>query len=200
MKKRAFNSKELCLAALFTTITIVCAQIVIPLPFTPLPVSFGLVAVYLSGLLLSPKCAIASQLVYLLLGAVGLPVFGGFQGGIGRLLGPTGGCLIAYPVMAAVISFLLKNSGRNVPKRATYITAFVGVSCALVIEYTFATLWLSFTMGITLVEASLLTVVPFVIVDIAKLLFVVLGFVPLRERSHNLLELGGTQKVVNSEK
>ena len=89
--KRLLTAKDLTIIGIFTAVTIVLAQIAIPLPFTPMPISFGLVAVYITGILLSPNQAILTQVIYLLLGAVGVPVFGNFRGGLGALFGPTGG-------------------------------------------------------------------------------------------------------------
>lgn len=203
MRKPFFTAREICLIALFVALTAVFAQIVIPLPFTPLPISFGLVAVYLTGIFLPPKCAIAVQVIYLIMGGIGLPVFGGFQGGLGRLFGPTGGCLFAYPFMAAVISAALNRpadirdlkSGAEVRVR-TYIKAFASVFAALVIVYVFATLWLSFTMGISLVEAAALGVLPFIVVDIAKVIVTVLVFLPVRKQLYKAGLIPSEQKPV----
>lgn len=70
----------------FAAITAVVSQI--SLPIGPVPISCSLIAVYLAGLLLPVKTAFLSQLVYLLLGAVGVPVFAGFQSGVARLAAP----------------------------------------------------------------------------------------------------------------
>lgn len=203
MRKPFFTVREVCLIALFTALTAVLAQVVIPLPFTPLPISFGLVAVYLTGIFLPPKCAITVQIAYLIMGGIGLPVFGGFQGGPGRLFGPTGGCLFAYPFMAAVISFALnrpaeiqklKNKTEVVPH--TYLKAFVAVSLALIIVYVFATAWLGFTMNISLVEAATLSVAPFIVIDIAKVVFTVLAFLPVRKQLYKAGLITPSQKTV----
>lgn len=206
MSKPLFTARELCLVALFAALTAVFAQIVIPLPFTPLPISFGLVAVYLTGMFLPPKCAIAVQVIYLIMGGIGLPVFGGFQGGPARLLGPTGGCLFAYPFMAAVISIFLNRpsevqrlkNNTDVMMR-TNMKAFLAVSIALTIEYLFATLWLSFTMGISFVEATTLTVVPFIVIDIVKVVVTVLVFIPVRKQLYKAGLIAVDQKSVVSE-
>ena len=81
--KKTFTAKEISRIAIFTAITAVLAQIVVPLPFTPMPISFGLLAVYITGILLKPKHAVFVQICYLLIGAVGAPVFGNFRGGVG---------------------------------------------------------------------------------------------------------------------
>lgn len=189
MRKPFYTVKEICLIALFTALTAVLAQVIIPLPFTPLPVSFGLVAVYLTGIFLPPKCAITVQIAYLVMGGIGLPVFGGFQGGPGRLLGPTGGCLFAYPFMAAAISMILNRpseiqklkSNKEIPAQ-TYLKALGAVFLALVLVYVFATIWLCFTMNISLIEAITLSVAPFIVIDVAKVLVTVFAFLPVRKQ------------------
>src|ERR1035438_5999432 len=85
----------------------ICAHIALPLYFTPVPLSLAPFAVLLLGLLLSPRLAFATLAAYLAEGALGLPVFAPsplFAGGLGHLLGPTGGYLLAYPLAAPLIS------------------------------------------------------------------------------------------------
>src|ERR687889_115461 len=83
-------------------VTAVTAQITIPLPFSPVPFTLQVLAVILSGLLLGPRYGALSQAIYVLIGAIGVPVFAGFSGGLGIVLGPTGGYLLSYPAAAAV--------------------------------------------------------------------------------------------------
>ena len=80
---KKIDIRGMCLIGIFTAITAILAQIIIPLQFTPVPVSFGILAVYITGILLKPKYAVISQVVYLLLGCffAGAPVFGGIRGG-----------------------------------------------------------------------------------------------------------------------
>ena len=81
-------------------VTAVAAQIAIPTP--PVPFTLQVLAVLLSGLVLGPRHGALAQAVYLLVGTVGVPVFAEFSGGLGVILGPTGGYLISYPIAAAV--------------------------------------------------------------------------------------------------
>ena len=96
------------LCALFAALTAIFSQIMIPLPFTPVPINLALLAVWLCGSVLGAKRGALAILVYLLLGAIGVPVFHGFMGGIGVLAGPTGGYIIGY-LPAVVIFGLLYN-------------------------------------------------------------------------------------------
>lgn len=88
----------------FATLTAVAARIAVPLPGTQVPFTLQVLAVLLSGLALGRSLGAASQLVYLAAGVAGLPVFAA-GGGLGYLLGPTGGYLLAYPLAAALAGF-----------------------------------------------------------------------------------------------
>src|SRR5918912_1625773 len=97
-------------------VTAVAAQIAIPLPFSPVPFTLQVLAVVLSGLLLRSRYGALAQAIYVLVGAVGVPVFAQFSGGLGVVLGPTGGYLLSYPVAAAVAG-LAAGAAANVPRR-----------------------------------------------------------------------------------
>jgi biotin transport system substrate-specific component len=91
----------------------VCAHVSLPLYFTPVPLSMAPFTVLLLGLLLSPRMAAATFAAYLAEGALGLPVFAPSplaSGGLAHLFGPTGGYLLAYPLAAALISFLWRRT------------------------------------------------------------------------------------------
>jgi biotin transport system substrate-specific component len=85
----------------------ICARLVLPLPFTPVPLSLANFGVLLIGLCLGSKRGFAAAALYLAWGAMGLPVFSpaGF-GGIAQLFGPTGGYLLAYPVVAFIAGWI----------------------------------------------------------------------------------------------
>ena len=94
------------LCALFAALTAIFSQIMIPLPFTPVPINLALLAVWLCGIVLGAKRGAISILVYILLGAIGVPVFHGFMGGIGVLAGPTGGYIVGYLPAVVIFGFL----------------------------------------------------------------------------------------------
>src|SRR3954467_11245078 len=88
---------------LFVALTAAAAQISIPLPFTPVPFTLQPMVVLLGGAALGSRLGMSSQVLYLLLGLAGLPVFAAspvLPQGFGRLLGPTGGYLLSYPFAA----------------------------------------------------------------------------------------------------
>jgi biotin transport system substrate-specific component len=99
-----------------TAFVAVCAHIVLPLYFTPVPLTLQPFAVLVLGLLLAPRMAAATLGAYLLEGAAGLPVFtpGAVSlPGMAHLFGPTGGYLLAYPAAALLVSILWRRSGRG---------------------------------------------------------------------------------------
>ncbi|MFV0503437.1 MAG: biotin transporter BioY [Lachnospirales bacterium] len=187
---KKLSTKELCLTAIFTGLTSVCAQIAIPLPFTPAPISFGMVGVYIAAILLTPRCAVLSQICYLLLGAIGLPVFGGFKGGMGALFGPTGGYLLVYPIMVAIVSTTLnsyKALNAKYSRKTAFIKGSLGICIAHLVLYIGGTAWLSVTTEKSFVTSLTVGVYPFIPLDIIKIIFCIVVILPLRER---LLKVG----------
>ena len=92
----------------------ICAHIAVPLGFTPVPVTMQTFAVLLLGLLFGPGPAFACLALYLMEGAVGLPVFSPHgPGGLAQMLGPTGGYLLSYPLAAALASVLYRRGRRS---------------------------------------------------------------------------------------
>jgi biotin transport system substrate-specific component len=101
------NLRNLILAAMFTALTAVIAQVKLFLPgVTNVPVTLQVLAVCLTGSLLGPLWGAAAMAVYVLLGAVGVPVYAGGAAGLQVLLGLTGGYLFSYPVAALVIGLV----------------------------------------------------------------------------------------------
>lgn len=140
------------------------AQFIVPLPFSPVPVSLATLSVFLAGGLLRPVNGALSQLIYILLGAVGLPVFARFSGGIGILAGPTGGYLIGY-VLAAFIIALLRD---RLPNKTSIIAAVLIVG--MFVYYVTGTAWFMFSTNTGLVASLSKCVLPFIPGDIMKVL------------------------------
>ena len=155
----------------FAALTAAAAQISVPLPFTQVPFTFQPTVVLLSGLVLGPRLGLASQIVYLAAGIAGFPVFAAsatLPPGVGRLLGPTGGYLMSYPLAAFVAGAL---SRRGFDRR--YLTSIVAMALGLVVIYTCGTLWLAYAAvgrtAVGLATAFATGVAPFVIADVVKL-------------------------------
>lgn len=173
-----FTAKEITRISLFAVLTAALAQVSIPLPFTPIPLTLGLVAVYMSGMLLEPKHALFSQICYLALGAIGIPVFSNFRGGIGALFGVTGGYLLVYPAMAWLIATALHGDKEKVH----YGKAIAAMLIAQFLLYTGGTLWLSLMTGTGFMASLTMAVFPFIPIDLAKMAFCVAVILPLRKR------------------
>lgn len=109
------DSVAVVVASLFIA---VCAQINIPLPFTPVPLSGGTLGVLYTGALLGSRRGAVAVVLYLLQGSMGLPVFSGGAAGFIHLLGPTGGYLVGFPVGAFATGLLAERGWDRTPGRA----------------------------------------------------------------------------------
>jgi len=166
-----FRAAEQIGAVLFVTIlTAVAAQVSIPLPFTPVPFTFQPMVVLLGAAALGPRLGMASQILYLALGFAGLRVFAAsplLPQGAARLLGPTGGYLMAYPFAAFAAGWL---AARGFDRR--YVSAVAAMICGLAIVFAGGILWLTIASkpSIGLSGALATGFVPFIIPDLLKLL------------------------------
>lgn len=156
--------RNLTLTALFAAVTAVCAQIAIPLPFSAVPFSMAMFAIFLCGAMLPKWYALAAQVVYVLLGAIGLPIYAHFTSGLSILVGPTGGYLVAYPIMA----FLIAWGCELFPKRP-FPAMIVSMAIATVVCYLLGSVWLSVQSGISLWAAILSGAAPFALFDGIKI-------------------------------
>ena len=156
-----------------TVLTAAAAQVSIPLPFTDVPFTLQPMIVLLGGLALGPRLAVASQVLYLAAGIAGLPVFAAsatLPAGIGRLLGPTGGYLMSYPLAACVVGYL---GARGLDRR--YATSVVAMLAGLAVVFACGVLWLSLLVG---PRAALVAgFYPFVVADVMKV-FAAAGVMP----------------------
>jgi biotin transport system substrate-specific component len=163
-----------------TLLAAVCAHIVLPLYFTPVPLSLQPLAVLLLGLVLSPRLAGATMAAYLAEGAMGLPVFApGTEafGGLAHLFGPTGGYLMAYPVAALLISYLWRRTGRG------FVPAMLAAAAGDLLILACGALWLSIWTHTSMPSNLALAVVPFLPGDALKVAAaagMAAGFVRLR--------------------
>ena len=158
-----------------TALTTAAAQISVPLPFTSVPFTFQPMVVLLGGLALGSRLGATSQVLYLVAGIAGLPVFAAsptLPPGALRLLGPTGGYLMAYPFAAFLVGWLAE---RGMDRR--YLTSVIAMLAGLVVVYTSGALWLglfaqsaSGNAAVGLQSAFVSGVAPFVLADVAKLL------------------------------
>lgn len=145
-------------------------------PLGAVPLSLCTLFLYLAAWLLDPKRAAAAAAVYVLLGAVGLPVFAGFMGGLGHLAGPTGGYLAGYLPMAAICAAFI----RRVPE--CQWMGLAGMVLGTGVLYAVGTVWFCIQTGTGPVQALVVCVLPFLPGDLMKVLVALLLGPALRSR------------------
>lgn len=145
----------------FTVALAAASQVAIPIPGTPVPFTLQPMVVVLAGLMLGPTLGAASMLLYLALGAVGLPVFAPMGApGVARLMGPTGGYLIAFPFAAYVAGFIAV-------RRTTLPWRWVAAMLGMIVIFIGGISQLAILTG-SASSAIALGVTPFAALDIVK--------------------------------
>jgi biotin transport system substrate-specific component len=154
--------RDLGLVLTGTLLTALLAQVRLPLPFTPVPLTGQTFAVLLVGAALGPRRGLASMALYLLLGGLGLPFFAGGQGGLTYLAGPTLGYLAGF-VLAAYVTGLLAERGLERSLRTSLLPFLAGT----VVIYACGAGWLALSLGAQ--KAFMLGILPFVVGDLLKI-------------------------------
>ena len=149
-------------ASLLAALTAVGAYIAIPIG--PVPIVLQNLFVYLMGLLLGLRWGLAGIGAYLLAGAVGLPVFSGGRGGLGHLIGPTGGYLIGFVPAVAVIGFITEKT------KGQLVFGILALVLATAIIYICGVSWLTIVTNMTLAKAFMVGMLPFLPGDLAKII------------------------------
>ena len=163
------NTRAITTSALFVAVIAICSWISVPVPGTAVPINLGTFGVIMTGYVLGKKNGVISVIIFLLLGAIGLPVFHGFTGGIGILMGPTGGFLIGYIALAFCAGMASELSARfSIKKIAGYI---ISVIIGELILYTAGVMYFMALTKASLATALLACVLPFLIGDGIKMFF-----------------------------
>jgi biotin transport system substrate-specific component len=168
----ARTSIRLASMLFLTALTAIAAQISVPLPFTPVPATLQPMVVLVGAAALGPRLGAWSQILYVLLGIAGLPVFAAspiLPQGFGRLLGPTGGYLMAYPLAAFVTGAL---AARGYDRR--YFSSLAAMLAGMVVLFLGGVSWLAFfasgpggRVGLaTAIETGLY---PFIVQDLVEI-------------------------------
>lgn len=171
------KSKTITHTALFAAIIAILSLISVPIG--TVPISLGLLGVLISSVCLGPARSALAVLVYLFIGAIGIPVFSGFQAGISVLAGPTGGYLLSYIAVCFVnggISRLADNKSRLPALFVTSAGSFLG----LIVCYIIGTAFYSLTTGTGFIAALSVCVFPFIPFDVIKCITSVLCSVRLK--------------------
>ncbi len=154
------KTRDIVLCGLFAVLIAVMAQIAIPLP-GGVPFSLQVMAVAMTGIILGPKRGIISVIIYILMGAIGLPVFANFSGGLSIIAGPTGGFILSFPIMALVAGLFSKKSNN-------IFFIFLGVAIGATINYLVGTVQFMLITKSSFMYSLTVCVVPFVIFDAFK--------------------------------
>jgi len=184
---RATWGRRVIAVTAFAALTALGARLSVPLPGTPVPFTLQPVAVLLAGLLLGAGAGAASQLTYLAVGAMGLPVFAA-GGGLAYLAGPTGGYLLAFPVAAALAGWIAGNpdSGSTAGR---IMRVVLGSVAGLAAVHLGGASWLSLQPWFAGGSADVfrLTFEPFLIGDLLKVALVGVVALGLSGRVRRLL-------------
>ncbi|WP_051540146.1 biotin transporter BioY [Ruminococcus sp. FC2018] len=183
-EKKVFTTRNLVFMGLFAAVTAVLSQISLPLP-TNVPLTLQTFAVALAGYFLGWLKGGISILVYVLVGAVGAPVFAGFKGGFGVITGPTGGFIIGFVIMAVLCGL-----GSNFFNKKNAISVIAGILfgiAGLAVCHAFGCVHFAITSGQSLWNAFLVVSVPYLVKDVIS---VAAAYFICRELRHRLIKSG----------
>lgn len=181
MTESSTKLRMMIISALFAAIIGVLAQITVPLPLVP--ITGQTLAIGLAATILGAKYGTLSVLIYLCMGAIGLPVFAQMSGGLGILFGPTGGFLVGFIPTAFIIGYFLEKTSFTV--KNAIIANIIGMLIAL----TFGTVWLKVIANLSWTAALTAGFLPFLIVGVLKAILASWAGIVVRNRleSTNLL-------------
>ena len=168
--KGVFNmntkTKDMALIAVMTAVIAVLAPISLPI-VGEVPISLATLAVMLGGVVLGSKKGAAAAALYLVLGAIGIPVFAGYSSGAGILFGMTGGYLFGYIPLAYISGLFYEKAKTN-----KTVAAFIGMIVGTVVLYILGTIWFIAVTKMNLAGAMMACVVPFLPGDLLKMVVV----------------------------
>ncbi|MBR2779502.1 MAG: biotin transporter BioY [Firmicutes bacterium] len=174
--------RPLTVTALLAALICVLGPLSVPLPFSPVPISFANLAILFAVMLAGWKRGTMACLIYLLLGLAGLPVFSAFSGGPGKLLGPTGGYLIGYLFLSLTAGLSVELADRFDRFAIRTAVCITGMILGTVILYLFGTTWLARQAGMTFTAALWAGVIPFIPGDLIKIIAAALIGSAVRDR------------------
>ena len=165
------KTKDIVFIGASAAIIAVCAWITVPVG--AVPITLQTLAVCLVSGLLGYKKGTLSVLVYILLGAVGVPVFSGFKGGVGVLLGATGGYIIGFIFTSLIVGLISEKAEKR------FVLIVAGMIAGIAVCYAFGTLWFALVFARSGEEKALssilsMCVIPFIIPDIVKVVIAAL--------------------------
>lgn len=160
------NIKQIVLVGMFAALLAIISPFQIILPFSPVPITLQIIGVTLAASILGSKLGSLSIIIYIVLGAIGLPIFAGFKSGVPTLVGPTGGYIIGFIVSAYFIGRFIE-----IKKDLSFFYVFFINIIGLLLVYTIGTIQLSFVYTHSFTKALTVGVIPYIIPDLVKLIF-----------------------------
>lgn len=173
------KTMSITIIALMTAI--LCILSPISIPISTVPISMGTFAVYLCAAILGPKNGVICVLIYILLGAVGLPVYAGGAAGVGIIAGPTGGYLIGFLLIAFFTGWFSYHFTKKL------VMLFLGMIIGTLLCYLIGTAWLGFSLHLGVWEALMAGVMPFIPADILKMIACAAISIPIKKQLHTYL-------------
>ncbi len=167
---RPSKTRDLTRVAMFTALMCVLAYLFFHLPISPVAISAQTFGVMLVGLVLEPNLAALSQAIYILLGALGLPVFAGGASGIGILIGPRGGYLWGFIVGAYATATVIQKAEKTGKPIPLLMLAFASLIGGVIIVYAIGVLQLAIVAELPFRTAFAVGVLPFIPGDLAKVI------------------------------
>lgn len=177
MLRMKLHIRQVAPAGLFAALTATLSQVVVAIPVSPVPITLQVFSVSLAGVVLGSKLGGLSQLVYVLLGTAGIPVFAGFEAGIGIILGPKGGYIIGFPLLAYITGF----SAERQRSQGSFRT-FFSMLAGLAVFYVIGAAWLGTVMRLDISSTIVMGVGWFLPVDIIKLVLASITGFRIRKR------------------
>ena len=142
--------------------TLMCIFGPLSIPIGPIPVSLTIFIICLSVYITGMRGTVTAYVLYLILGAFGLPVFSGFTGGPAKLAGPTGGYLAGFIFLALIAGFFFEKSNGNI------FWTVAGMIVGIAVDYALGTAWFMFQMECDMRYALSVCVIPFIPIDLCK--------------------------------
>lgn len=165
MQKHKFSTIHMVTIAFLAAVLCIVGPFAFPVG--AVPVSMMTLVVYIMCYVVSGKMACIAYTVYFLLGLVGLPVFSGFSGGIGKLIGPTGGYLAGVFFMIPICSLVIKKVADN------RVLHFLGIALATGVTYCTGIIWFMISLSCDFYYAFSVCVLPFLLVDFLKIVLAI---------------------------
>jgi biotin transport system substrate-specific component len=167
-------AKHIAIVVCASAVIAVCARLSFPLPFTPVPLSLVNFAVLLVGLALGSRRGFAAAALYLAWGAMGLPVFASFgPGSFTQMLGPTGGYLWSYPVVAFLAGWIAERG------RASFVRNLIAAVSGEIVLFAAGISWLAI-MTHSWRQAAFFGLYPFLFAEVSKVMVAAAAALRLR--------------------